>query len=311
MGTSMKHVILGAGNLGKDLLLELNKIPGACPEILSQSRGTSFSEYKNLFAEIKSRAPSVLWVPVGGGSVQESKAPSVYRQKSLYLNEHLPIALNEDVPTACRIVFFSTDYAANETEPGNPLLQSENPRSEYAKQKIRMEKTILEANKPNRAIVRVTSLYGIHKPEKTFPGKILRNFTNRFDKIVLPVNRVTPTPTRWLASVLSQNLNALLCEKKTLIHHCAPNGNVTVAEWGRLVLDGVRDLRDVARDDCRIDEERPPFSALGCSFTAVHHWYELWNIYFKREHYMKKSQVPAGESLKAVDLSVELQGSSQ
>jgi dTDP-4-dehydrorhamnose reductase len=304
----MKHLILGAGNLGKDLLLELNKIEGACPEILSQSRGVGFNDYCVLFEEIRKRKPSYIWVAVGGGSVPEAKLGTETHPRSRYLNEILPGTLNEDVPESCKVIFFSTDYVADEENPSDPKQHATAFKSEYAKQKFNMERWILGQNKKNRAIVRVTSLYGVHKPEKTFPGKVLKNFVDPNKKIHFPQNKVTPTPTRWLASVLSQNVDKLFNESGSSIHHCAPKGNLPVREWAMLVLEGVRDKKDFMRvydSPIQVDIERPYTSNLGCSFADVHHYLELWNVYFKRE-WFQKSHIPSAEVLKTVDFSVKL-----
>lgn len=304
----MKHLILGAGNLGKDLLIELNRMPGACPEILSQSRGVGFNDYCALFEEIRKRKPSVIWVAVGGGSVPEAKLGADTHPRSRYLNEILPGTLNEDTPEACKIVFFSTDYVADEENPSDPMKSTSAIKSEYAKQKLSMENWIRSQDKTNRAIVRVTSLYGIHKPEKTFPGKILKNFANKKGRLHFPQNHVTPTPTRWLASVLVNNFKDLFKDKGTSIHHCAPKGNLRVRDWAEMVLDGIREKKDFVRVNdsmVQIDVERPYISNLGCSFADVHHYLELWNIYFKRE-WFEKSHIPSPEVLKAVDLPVKL-----
>lgn len=308
----MKHLILGAGNLGKDLLLELNKKPGVCPEILSQSRGVGFSEYAFLFEEIRKRKPAVLWVTVGGGSVPEAKIGTETHPRSRYLNEILPGTLNEDIPASCKVVFFSTDYVADENDPMNPRAHSDNFRSEYAKQKFQMEQWILSQNKPNRSIVRVTSLFGIHKPERTFPGKVLLNYVGKNNRIGLPKNRVTPTPTRWLASVLSNNFECLFSEKGSTIHHCAPKGNVSVREWGEEILKKHRDISDFQNlnEINNFDLERPINSNLGCSFTETHHWLELWNVYYQEKHYLK-SHVPCSKVLKTVDFSVKFESPSK
>lgn len=304
----MKHLILGAGNLGKDLLLELNKIEGACPEILSQSRGVGFNDYCILFEEIRKRKPAVIWMAVGGGSVPDAKIGTETHPRSRYLNEILPGTLNEDIPEACKVIFFSTDYVADEENPSDPTKHTSVLKSEYAKQKLAMEQWILSQNKSNRAIVRVTSLYGIHKPEKTFPGKVLKNFADKKGRLHFPQNRVTPTPTRWLASILINNLDNLFEKKGTSIHHCAPKGNITVVEWAKMVLNGIRENKDFINaysSAVQVDLERPYLSNLGCSFADVHHFLELWGVYYKRE-WFQKSHIPASEVLKTIDFSVKL-----
>jgi dTDP-4-dehydrorhamnose reductase len=279
LGAQMKHVILGAGNLGKDLEHELSS-QGHGAVLLSKSEGLNFKDLIT-FDTVKDLAPDVVWVSVGGGSVPEAKLDSKSYETAKYLNQTFPITLNYDLPATTRIIFFSTDYCADERTPSNPESYTSNPRSEYAKQKIEMENKILGSNTPNRAIIRVGSLYGFHKPWKTFPGKILNNKERR--PLSLPQNLVTPTPTRWLAFTLANSLDVLFSEEGTRIHHCAPEGNVSVANLGRHILSH---SEVIPREDKeKFDNERPHISQLGCSFVEVDHWLELWNVYFKKDDF--------------------------
>ncbi|NBW99586.1 hypothetical protein EBR03_08450, partial [bacterium] len=267
LGAQMKHVILGAGNLGKDLEHELSA-NGNGAILLSRSEGLNFKDLIT-FDAVKDLNPDVVWVAVGGGSVDESRIDSETYENAKYLNQTLPITLNYDLPSTTRIIFFSTDYCADETSPSNPESYTSNPRSEYAKQKLEMENKILGTNIPNRAIIRVGSLYGFHKPWKTFPGKVL---ANKKRPISLPQNLVTPTPTRWLAFTLANSLDVLFSEEGTRIHHCAPEGNVSVANLGRHILG----QNEVTLREEKFDKERPEVSQLGCSFVEVDHWYVLY-----------------------------------
>lgn len=282
----MKHLILGAGNLGLDLEKEITKKEKAL--VLSKSTGINFTNYLDLLNKIKELNPEVLWVSVGGGSVPDCKIGHPNHPHSVYLNTILPVSLNRDLPEKIKIVFFSTDYVANEIEVDNPKRICKKPLSEYAKQKMDMENQIMVENKPNRAIVRVASLYGIHKPQKTFPGKMLLNFALKNDKINLPINRVCPTATRWLAFCLFQNLKNLF-SRETNRHHCAAQGHVSVKDWGKIILKGYRcDADFVQSYPSFVDDERPPLSDLGCSFATSPHWADLWSIYFKPELYLPR-----------------------
>ena len=281
----MRHLILGAGNLGHDLKIELEK-KASC-ELWSKSSGVDFTKYFELLIAIKQHAPDFLWLSVGGGSVPDCKVGHPNHPHSVFLNTILPVSLNRDLPESMKIIFFSTDYVAGEGDPNNRNLVVKKPRSEYAKQKIDMERQIITENKPNRTIVRVSSLYGIHKPEKTFPGKILKNFAHSNIKINLPLNRVSPTPTRWLAFCLNKNLDKFV-SRETERQHCAASGNISVKDWGKVILKNHRSHEDfVHSSPVFIDDERPPVSDLGCSFDLAPHWSDLWAIYFKEELYLK------------------------
>jgi len=278
LGAHMKHVILGAGNLGKDLEHELSA-NGNGAILLSRSEGLNFKDLIT-FDTVRDLAPDCVWIAVGGGSVEEAKPTASTHETAKYLNQTLPITLNYDLPATTRIIFFSTDYCADEKSPSNPESYTSSPKSEYAKQKLEMEIKILTSNIPNRAIIRVGSLYGFHKPWRTFPGKII---SNKKRPISLPQNLVTPTPTRWLAFTLANSLDVLFSEEGSKIHHCAPEGNVSVANWGRTILtpDEII-LRD---EKNKFDKERPEVSKLGCSFVEVDDWLDIWNIYFKKDDF--------------------------
>src|SRR5690606_23511156 len=97
----------------------------------------------------------------------------------------------------------------------------------------------------------------------------------------LPSNVVTPTPTLWLANMLSIHFEKLFNNGKTTIHHCAPRGNVTIRDWAILILERAKmDYKLTNREF--FDNERPHFSSLDCSFTkTAHHWHDLFEAYFK------------------------------
>lgn len=280
----MKHVILGSGNLGKDLLIELNARGGKDDSVrlLSKSKGFDALNAKNL-ETFRDAKPDVLWYCIGGGSVDDAiKNPF----QSLNLNYTCPVLISQLVQKTTKIVLFSSDYAADQRFPNRPDLLGP-PLSEYANQKQALETKIKSMDRDNTSIVRIGSLYGHHKPERTFPGKVIRNYSGTDEKIRLPSNIVVPTPSRWLAAMLVSNLKNLFEPKGPIVHHCSPTGGVSVRDWGKFALANIRDGRAFdLNEPLWYDEQRPYVSGLGCSFSDQnYHWYELWDVYFKTSWY--------------------------
>lgn len=281
----MKHLILGAGNLGLDLFLTLSKTKDHLPVVMSKSNGLDVLNFKHLMRHITDNSYDCVWYAIGGGSIQESKDDY---NKAHYLNCTLPIYLADSLPENTKLVVFSTDYVASESEWNNPKRSVFQPRSLYAQSKLECETYIKHSSRPNTCIARVTSLYGVHKPDKTFPGKILKNFAFNENQISLPENHVTPTPTPWLAKVLLRGMDQLFSPTKTLVHHVAPNGSVSVNDWAKFVLEGIKS-HYYFTDQEHYDEERPPFSALGCSLDLHNfHWYDLFKFYYDPQYYVPR-----------------------
>lgn len=287
----MKHLILGAGNLGKDLFIELGTKPEFERKLLSASDGYDFSDLQVVQETLEEERPDVVWYCVGGGSVAEAKSKdNEVSRRSFLLNCQVPIFLREALPAEKKLVLFSSDYAADERRPSSNRNLSHYLRSQYAAQKSVMEREILRSKQPRTTIVRVGSLYGTHKPDKTFPGKIIKNFGFNQERIVLPSNVVTPTPTRWLAAVLVRGFDDLCIEDTATLEHVAPEGGITVKDWAKFVLEDLRGDEAFDRTEAYLDPERPLISNLRNSLpgSVPVHWFELWRTYFRKEWFFPK-----------------------
>lgn len=287
----MKHLILGAGNLGKDLLLELNGLPETSISLLSKSRGVDCENLEELKAYLEREKPEMVWYCVGGGSVAEAKSEEwEVANRCFHLNCAVPQFLCENLDPETKLVLFSSDYAADEDRPDVPFSTTARPRSEYSRQKIHMERMVFRLDRPRTTVVRVGSLYGFHKPERTFPGKIISHFGFNELKSKLPCNIVVPTPTRWVAGVLIRNLEKICLDGEPSIEHLGPSGGVSVKDWARFVLTGLRWESAFDKRDDFFDMERPLISGLGNSLEphANPHWHDLWQIYFQTEWYTEK-----------------------
>jgi len=292
----MKHLILGAGNLGIDIKNEVIRQSGERRnvDLVSLSEGLDVRDLNALRATLARDDYDVIWYCVGQGSVQQAK-DDPESARLIYGNAPKLVAASARVDA--KVIIFSTDYVADENDPGNPNAVTQEFLSEYASIRAKAEQYILHANRPNTAIVRVGSLYGTHKPDKTFPGRILASFGQESDtRIRLPRNLVTPTPTLWLASVLVSNLERMFNAEETVIHHCSPLGNVSVWDWATFVLKGIREPSAFSHDEF-FDEERPKISALGSTFLETNwNWFELWQTYFKPEWFTLPDPQPSDEA---------------
>lgn len=287
----MKHLILGAGNLGLDLKqsLELNTISEV--HLISKSNGYEIGNAKVLEEVLNRIDPDVVWYCVGGGSVEEAKQGHPLSENSWRFNLNVPTLLNELVKPNVKLIVFSSDYVADEKQPKSTFVRGK-IRSVYARLKSLMEQKIIYSGRPGTSIIRVGSLYGRHKPEKTFPGKVLNRFAEGSDVLKFPVNMVVPTPTEWLANTLVARMEELFYNSKhcPAIEHCAPSGGVSVKDWAKFVLRGYRGDDAFSKATDFYDEERPLFSGLGCSFVEglTPHWYDLFQIYFDPRNYYKR-----------------------
>lgn len=288
----MRHAIFGAGNLGLDLFNELVQRGEQASIYSSGANGFSVENLDAVTSVLERGRFDVVWYCVGGGSVREAKEQP---ERSQLYHLGIPGWIMQKAPPSTCLVFFSSDAAADEDHPANPYACTVLPRSEFAVLKLELERQVLaEARRPRTAVVRVGSLFGSYKPLECFPGKLIAKFG--FDPLLtlrIPSNLVTPTPTMWAAALLVNEARhgGLFDDKRPLIHHCAPDGNLTLWDWGTFVLEGLRDQRDFCRD-IYYDRQRPLISGLGCSFVRKNwHWYDVWNTYFRQRWFTPRERL--------------------
>lgn len=264
------HLIIGKGNVGVDLFHAI-KSRGEFAKILTRSDGFDLPESLPLILQMK---PDYVWVTAGAGSVEVAK-----KNYKAVLETHvmLPKMLMEELEPSVKICLFSSDYAAHENEPSNPLLMSSQPRSFYALSKIHMEQVVALGNRPRTAIVRIGSVYGPHFYNKTLPGKLHQRYPSPCT-LTLPMNRVTPTPSFWIAEMLLKNRDKLVGDKP-VTHHLAPMGGTSINGWGQRILG-----EDYKVNSSGFDIERPLCSNLGCSIGPAPDWTELWSSNWTHRH---------------------------
>jgi len=266
----MKHVIIGNGNLGNSIATELLKRNNTKQEnniikIFSTSNGW---KYPTSLDPIYDEIPMHVWVTVGAGSVEQAKANYL---PFIDLHIKLPIELAQNLNDMTYLHVFSTDYVLDKRLDNWPM-----NRSLYALSKDSMEEALTFMDRPKTCVYRVGSLYGTHKPNKCFPYKLKKNSLK--NEPTLPINFVTPTPTDWLASVLISNLP--FAQNSMAIFNVAPEGCVSVVEWGSLILD--KKIKESG-----IDISRPANSEIGCDLPhqIKNTWLDLWK---DREHEWKE-----------------------
>lgn len=259
-----RHIVVGQGNLGADLA-----------DLLGEQEADYFIASKELgfqwpgcgLDDLVALHPDVVWLCVGSGGVLEAQCDY---SNALCSSAGLFTDCLMRFPEETSIVAFSTDHCANETHPTNPGLHTMNPRSLFAHSKLHMERVLKFIDRPNSSIIRLGTLYGKSRPMRTFPGRLLSQFP-RQTTIPLPMNLVTPTPTDWLADMLLKRSDAFL-RGGPKICHAAPSGNVSIADWGKMVLGPEFTIKER-----ELDETRPAGVSIGCSLGPVSNWLDLWN----------------------------------
>lgn len=152
----MKHVILGDGNLGRAIASQLSTEENEVI-ILSKSMGWEYPQ--SGFAEIKKAQPDMIWNTIGAGSIAEGEKFFDYH---LMLHVGLPSNLAIEFPEV-KQVHFSSNYA-------------EEMNGRYGLSKFMMELALSHTKQKNWRVIRVESIVGYHKPEKTVIGKILKAY---------------------------------------------------------------------------------------------------------------------------------------
>lgn len=280
-----EHLILGDGNLGKDLAGELAAVTDSVATIPFRIIDTWRSD--SMPTPHRTRT---IWYCVGGRHAEAKRDP----RRSARLNIEIPRMLMDRADRNTRLVFFSTADCAHPEYPSRPDHFIPKPKSEFAEQKLALEGTVKASGRPFTAVVRLSSIYGTHKPLATFPGRLLQADWGGY-ALSLPANEVTPTPSAWAAiQLIMATETNLWRDDKPTIHHLSPIGSIEAHEWAKLVFGPLRG--NLARagadhgggfvDRRHYDETRPRRHALGCSLQVTsHHWSTLWTTYFQREAY--------------------------
>jgi hypothetical protein len=247
----MRHLIIGYGNLGKDL------------EITLRTRGHHVDVSRVVMPSETDY--DFVWCAAGSGG------PGSPRVKHLDTNCSLTFQILDAFPAKTQKIFFSTHYL-NQDPHGD--------HSFYAKTKALLEASVKED--ANARAFRVGSLYGEHHPERTFPGKIIPRLLAD-ERFSLPVNIVTPTPTRWLAA---RAIETALAGGDQIISLGPANG-ISVYRWGVFIAEKLS--RIYRLESGALDPQYPADSSAGRWEESEDDCRILWRcygekIFFKQLH---------------------------
>lgn len=259
----MKHLVIGAGNLGLDLQKEILARGEECA-MLTRSLGFNYPPNTESVDYTLPFDPDHIWCTIGAGSVDEANKDFV---PFVDLHVKLPIALTQAIKEKeTRLHLFSTDYLCE--------YENEKSRSLYALSKKMMEDAVMYL--PNELkdrihIWRVGSLYGKHKPLKTFPGKIMKALKEIKKPISLPENGCFPTPTAWLAKRLLD-----LKDSRSMYNHyfwLGPKTKTSSYDWA------VEMFGEKKFSGKRVDHDRPFSFNYNFDSEDEPTWLDLWNEY--------------------------------
>lgn len=280
-----RHAIIGGGNLGLDLHREISHKAGGLAAVYSKGlNGFDARDLGEMRRVLAGGHFSNVWYCVGRSSTDST------------VDDELKIVntLLDAVDDETRVTVFSCDSAAHELAMSDPSRQVETPRSDVARIKVAVEQSIQDRDRAHTTIVRVSALYGTSYRLRCFPGRLLADFGSASDpRVALPCNLVTPTSTLWLAGLLVDRLDEIHSQWGAKTIHVAPRGNVTVRDWGIMILDGLRSHQDIDRQGSNFDSSRPVVTNLGCSLPGgrrAPHWHDVWRRYFHRPLYLSHSR---------------------
>lgn len=234
----MKHLVLGNGNLGIDLALSLDR----------HGYAVDFPQDKHHPASFKNDHHDVVWCAAGAGG------PGGSAQAHFETHLMLPVALAEFAP---KLILFSTAYLNRDPE---------GVFSDYSMSKSFMERAM--AQRENVRCLRVGSLYGVHRPLRTFPGKILELESKGLLRKSAQ-NVVTPTPTEWLADELVETKVWESFDSVKSGSNIAPMGCCPISEWIEMICPG-KSLPSFRDDSYPL--------ASSASVVTGPHWRLLWGV---------------------------------
>jgi len=226
----MKHIILGAGNLGIDLYLKLEELGHDvtlfCSKKIEVFNCIEWSYGLYGVDMLKDYSPDVVWNCIGCGSVQEAN-DSMSAQFSLCvgLTQKLVVSFPGKF-----VITFGSNYATGTIDSLYALNKKfqDDLVSYYDKFKNREQVATVKC-------IEIGNLYGRHRPEGTLPYKLLKSFL-KSSIVELPENLICPTPSDWVASEIARDLMPFLCSEMVFFH-LAPKDKVSILDFARNLLE--------------------------------------------------------------------------
>lgn len=233
------------------------KVPGGDVLHMSKSAGFLYKEHVPAVADMDF---THVWIAAGGISVNEAKTNPDMARETLF---DMPLAFLKQMKPDVRITVFTSDYAL---EPH---------RSLYATIKEDFHKAVIESKRPFTSLVGVSSLYGNWFPENCFPGRILTAAMGQ-EEMSFPVNKVTPTPTDFVALNLVNDMHLNFSDTTVKFLNMSPQGCISTFGWAQIILQD--HLKVTARG---YDPERPEISYMD-NPKCKYQWHQLWEV---RKHW--------------------------
>jgi len=232
----LKVLIFGNSNLGRDLFLVCQEL-GLSTHHVSRNYHKFSADFSDVYEA------DIIFNTVGGKQSDDSE--TLWNINITF--NHSLLKTYPNIP----IIAFSSNSAL---EPY---------RSHYGSIKKSLES--LTSLHENFYVVRVSGLYGSHFPLRTFPGKLKNNYPKP-TKLTLPLNKIQPTPTRWLAEKL------ITSDFTSNLTSIAPQGGISYCDWGKIILGEKYDITDRGYEPAYVSD-------ILLSSTYAETWGELWKKY--------------------------------
>lgn len=257
-----RHLIIGAGQLGKALERELTK--ARFPVRLLYRNELPLENPDKLAKIVSAEVFNVVWLTAAATDVDwcESNADEAFR-----LNAHAPREIAEIcAQSALKLIHFSTDYVFSGIENGDvrtvPYLESDkvSPLSVYGASKAESERLVFDVNQ-TATVVRTSGLYSVSG--RCFFNAIYEKGV-KGEKVSVVDDQVTsPTNVSLLAEWLCRHFHQLPCG----LIHLASKGGVSWRRAAEVSFELCGFRRDlvigITSEVLGRPAKRPLYSALG------------------------------------------------
>lgn len=232
----MVHLVIGAsGQVGAALVRELKKSDNwevvgtfwSNPNTGTAKYFLDVSDKKSVDRMISALSPAVIWLPAYFTNVD-------YADKARNINvDGMMNVLRSAESTMSRVVFYSSGYVFDgKGKPPYTTKDVPNPINEYAKQKLEVEKMVLQ--NPRNTVIRTMGVYGVDEKRQNFAYRVL-DTVSAGQKIYVPSDQ-------WMNPILASDLAEISVDLVTLLVsgllHVAGNTPVTKYQFA---LDLVRE----------------------------------------------------------------------
>lgn len=259
----MKTLIIGArGLVGSSLA---KKIPDAVlgvniePKVRNQTY-VDLAKYETLLKAFSVHRPDVVYLAGSIAHVDKCEDLGTGLVNVKGAVETLRLCESFDA----KLVFFSSSYIFDgEKKEPYSTLDAPNPINSYGRQKLTVEKVILESKTPS-LIIRTVGVYGPERLNRNFAKQITNSVINKNQKVVCPTDqKMNPIISLDLARIAIK-----LAERHTGVWHVAGDTCLTKYEFAKRIAGyfGRPDLIiGVPTEEMKQIAKRPKNGCLDCS----------------------------------------------